>query len=113
MDRRLAPLRCCHQGNDLREQRVAPDLVGPHDECAGTIDRTADYPCAARFFDGHRLAGEHRFVDVARPTLDEAIDGDALTRTHPQAIADVGVFERDVDFGAVFGHTVRSLGRQL
>ena len=43
LDRRAAALRLRHHLHDLRQQRVAADLVGAHHEAAGGVERAADH----------------------------------------------------------------------
>ena len=66
-----------------------------------------------RLRDGHRLAGDHRFVDGRFAFLDDAVDRNAVARTDAQAIAGMNVVERDVLVAAVGAHAPRALGRQL
>ena len=65
LDRRAAALRLRDHLHDLREHRVAADLVGPHHEAAALVHRPADQLVADGLHDRHRLSGHHRFVDRA------------------------------------------------
>ena len=42
LDRRAAALRFADHADDLREQRLAADALGAHDEAAGAVDGAAD-----------------------------------------------------------------------
>ena len=58
---------------------------------------------AGSLFDGHRLTGQHRFVDARSAVGHDAVDRHLLTGTHAQRVADVHVAE-----GNVFLRFVRS-----
>ena len=101
LNRSAAALRLAHHADDLREQRVAADSLGAHDESAGSVDGRADQAVARFLFDRDWLARDHRLVDRAGPFHDDAIDGNLLARPHAQAIAGDDAIERDVLFAAV------------
>ena len=65
LDRGAAALSFGDHLHDLRQHRVAPDLVGAHDEASGSVHCSADHLCAGGLDDRHRLAGHHGFVDGA------------------------------------------------
>ena len=58
-----------------------------------------------------RLAGEHRLVDRAVIVRHHSVDGNLLSRAHPQPLADLHLLERNVLF-SVAVQTMRQLGRQ-
>ena len=64
-----ARLRCASptMRDDLREQRVRADALGPHHERAGAVDGAARSPVARLLLDRDRLAGDHRLVDGRSP----------------------------------------------
>ena len=49
----------------------------------------------------HRLAGQHRFVDRGSALADRAVDGDLLAGPHPDDIADLDIFDGNLDLYAV------------
>ncbi len=96
LDRRPAALRFRDHLHDAGQHRLASDLLGAHDQPAAAVDRAADQAVARTLLDRHRLAGDHQLVDHAATVHDDAIDGHALARPHPQAIADLNPFQRDL-----------------
>ena len=67
LNRRAAALRLGHHRDDLREQRLGADSLGPHDEPPVPLTVPPTTLVARTLLDRHRLAGHHRFVDGARP----------------------------------------------
>jgi len=66
--------RGSHRLDDLCEQRVGPDLLRPHAERAGRVNRPADDLVAGWLVgDRHRLAGDYGLVDGSAPLDDLAI----------------------------------------
>ena len=63
LDRRAAALRGRHHLHDLRQQRVAADFVGAHDEAAAAIDGAADHARIFVFGHRHGFAGHHGFIE--------------------------------------------------
>ena len=84
-----ASLRLGHHLDDLRQHRLAPDLVGAHDEAAGLVDRPADDPLAGGSCHRHRFAGDHGLVDGARSLDDLAVDRHFFAGPHAQPVADL------------------------
>ena len=111
LDRRAAALRLRDHLDDLREHRVAPDALGAHEKAAGAIHRAAGDFVAGRLLDRHRLAGEHRFIDVRLPLDDPAIDRHFLAGAHAQLIAALHFIERHFAFFAVANDDARSAAR--
>ncbi len=112
LNRSAAALRLAHHADDLREQRVAADTFGAHDESAGSVDSRADQPVARFFLDRDWLAGDHRFVNRAGPLLYDAIDRNFLARPHAQSITGDDAIERDILLAAVGPDDARGLRRQ-
>ena len=54
-----------------------------------TVDRAADHAVARLLVDRDRLAGDHRFVDRAAPSSDDAVDRHLLAGPHAQQVADL------------------------
>ncbi len=104
LDRRSAPLRVGHHADDPREHGVFADLVGDHQERSCLVERAADHRIAAPFLHRHRLAGDHRLLDRARPIRQPAIHGDLLAGPHPQHVPLVHLIERYLVFVAVADH---------
>ena len=94
LDRRAAALRLRDHLDDLRKDGVAADALGFHEEAAGAIDGAAADFVAVRLLDWHRLAGEHRLIDVRLAVDHAAIDRHFLAGTHAQLIAALHFIER-------------------
>src|SRR6266403_5249617 len=78
---------------DLRERGLAAAALGFHDETAAAVQRSAGNFVAERFFDGHRLAGHHRFIDGAGAFADHAVDGNSFAGANSEAISTIHYFE--------------------
>ena len=63
LDRRTASLGLADHFDDLSEQRFTADLSARIVNVRFAVDRAADDLVAGTFFDRHRFAGDHRFVD--------------------------------------------------
>ena len=113
LDRRAAALRLRHHLHDLRQQRVAADLVGAHHEAAAAVDRAADH--ARVFFLGHRhgFAGHHGFIERGAALQHDAVDRHLVAGAHAQAVADIDGVERNFLVAAVVLDAARGLGRQI
>ncbi len=92
----------------------APTAVVSIDERALRIDRAAGDAIAACLRDRQRLAGDQRFVDVAAPLADRAVDRDALARSHDDDVAHPHLLDRQLglDAGAANARGQRSQGLQ-
>ena len=112
LDRGAAPLGLADQLDDLREQRVPADALGPHHEAAGAVDGAARDPVARPLLDRHRLAGDHRLVDGAPSLEDDAVDRDPLAGPHAEPIADRDLIERHVLLAPVVAKDSRRLRRE-
>jgi hypothetical protein len=109
---RASSLCIADHAHDLREQRFPAYAFGAHDEGAGAVNGAAGDSRSRRFFDGNRLAGDHRFVDVAGAVEHHAIHGDFIARPDAEAVAHHHVFQRNIFFASVVAHHARSFGRQ-
>src|SRR5262249_34195067 len=67
LNRRTRCLRVAHQLHDVCEHAVGAERGGGVAERAGAVDRAADDAIADVLRDRHRLAGQHRLVDVLVP----------------------------------------------
>jgi hypothetical protein len=112
LHRRSAALRLRNHPNDLREDRLGPDLLRSHDHASGAVDRRADDTIPGRLPDRNCLAGQHRFVDARTAFGHGAVDRHLLSRTDAQEIADMHVRERNVLLGSVGSDTTRCLRLQ-
>ena len=74
LDRCARALRLRDHLDDLRKQRVAPDLVGAHHETAGLVERASDHLAAGLLGDRHGFAGHQRFVERGAAFEDDAVD---------------------------------------
>ena len=111
--RRAAALRLRDEIDHARQRRVAPDLLGPHDEAARAVDRAADQLRPGRLLDRHRLAGHHGFVDRARAVDHLAVDRDFFAGAHAQTVADRDLLERDLVVVAVGVDAQGALRREV
>ena len=98
---RAAALGLRHHLHDLREHRVAADLVGAHDEAARLVHGAADHPVANALGHGHGLSRHHGLVDRTSPFEDFTVDGHALSGPHAQAVADDDLIEAHILVRAV------------
>ena len=84
---------------------LGADRGGAHAQQAFAVDRAAGHAVAGVL--GHRqaLAGDQRFVDVARAfDHDSPSTGDALARAHDHEVADAHLRDRHVHLDAVAAH---------
>ena len=113
LDRRARALRLGDHLDDLRQQRVAPDLVGAHHEAAGLVERARDHGGPDFLGNRHRFAGYQRFVERGAALQNHAVDRHLLTRTNPQVIAGLQAVDLHFMIGAVCADAARGLRRQL
>ena len=73
-------MRLLHQLDDLRERSVGADLGGGVAEAAAFVDRRADHRVAGDLLHRHRLARQHRLIDLRAAFGNQAIDRDLVTR---------------------------------
>src|SRR6185369_6957731 len=78
-----------------------------------TVDRTAEHLRSRRFFHGHRLTGNHRFVDSALAFLDDPIDGNPFAGPYAKALADTHHLHSDIEFASVRFDDARLLRREI
>ena len=113
LDGRAAALGLRHHLHDLRQHRVAANLVGAHHEGAALVHRAADHPVARALADRHGLPGQHGFIDRAPPLDDLAVHRDLLARPDAQPVADLHRIECDLLVRAVRADEPRSLGLEI
>jgi hypothetical protein len=87
--------------HDLRESGVATDARGAHHEAAGAVQGGADDRVVDLTAHGHRLAGDHRLVDIRGALLDDAVDGDACAGADAQQVADADLGDGDASLGPI------------
>ena len=110
LDRRPAALRLSDHGDDARQKRLGPDLLGTHHQPAGPVDGRPDDLVARGLLDGDRLAGDHRLVDVARALEHLAIDRDLFARTDAQLVTFLHLLKRHVFFAPVVTNQAGGFG---
>ncbi len=113
LDRRARALRVRDHLHDLRQQRVAPDLVGAHHEAAGLIERARDHPATGLFGDGHGFACHQGLVERGAALENDAVHRHLLARPHPQTIADLQAVDLDLMVGTVLADAAGGFRRQL
>ena len=98
--------------HDPRERGIRADGGCLEVERARLIDRPADdlRPCS--FSDRHRLARNHRLVNVRRARHNFTVHGDAVARTHDDLITNRYLLKRDFHFFAA-AFDARRRGREL
>ena len=109
LHRRPAALRLADHADDLRQQRVAADPLGPHHQAAGAVDRAADDLGSRLFLDRDRLAGDHRLIDGAAALDDDAIDRHLFAGPDAQQIAGLHVGPAARPLHAPSGRTTRAV----
>ena len=88
--------------HDLRQQRVAADLVGAHHEAAGLVERAADDLARRRpWSTGIDSPVTIDSSSAERPSITLAVDRHLLARPHAQPVADRDRVERHVLVAAV------------
>ena len=70
------------------EHRFGADGGGAHSSSAFAVDGAAGDLVARLLRHRQALAGDQRLVEVARPSHDQAVDGDALAGPHHEQVAD-------------------------
>ena len=113
LDRRARALRFRNHLDDLRQQGVAPDLVGAHHEAAGLIEGTRDHLGAGLLRHRHRFSGHQRFIERGAAFEDHTVDRHLLAGADAQFVADGQAVDLDLMVGAVLVDAPRGLGRQL
>ena len=109
LNRRARALRLADHPDDLRQHGLAPDALGAHDEAPRAVDRRARDPLSRFFDDRHRLAREHRLVDVrCGPRRRAPSVGIFSPGPNAQAIAQPDVRHRLVELLAVADDARRS-----
>ena len=87
--------------DDPRQGRVTADPRRAHHEGAGDVARRADDRVARPDRTGHRLAGQHRDVDVGAALDHGAVHRDRVAGPDAEEVADADGLERDVAIAAV------------
>ena len=112
LHRRPAALCLRDHLHDLRKHGLRANFVGAHRQTACAVDRRTDDACARYFFNRHRLAREHGFVDARPPLRHDTVDGHLLAGTHAQDVPDVDVRKWNVMLGSVRQDASRRLSLQ-
>ena len=95
MNRCPAALGFRNHRDDLGQHRFRTDLVRTHDQRARTVHGAPDDGVADGLARGHRLAGDHGFVDGAASLEDHAVHGHPISWTHAQTVPDLHGCEWD------------------
>src|SRR6266446_1335841 len=74
LDGRLAALRLGHHLDDLSQQSFRADSLGAHEKRAGLVDCGPDNFVTGSFAHWHRFPRNHRFIDIAFPINNYAVD---------------------------------------
>ena len=114
LDRRARALRLRHHLHDLRQHRVAADLLGAHHEAAGLVERAADHLGAGLL---GRPASTRRSPSIRRPWSGlrsrSPSTGTFSPGPHAQPVADRDCVERDLLVAAVAVDAARGLRREI
>ena len=84
LNRRFFRLRRLDHAHDARQRRFGADGRGAHDDQPFGVDRAAGHAVAGVLVDRQALAGDQRFVDLARAFHDFAIDRRCVRRGAPR-----------------------------
>src|SRR5439155_8359284 len=101
LDRRAAPLGLADHPYDLSEQRLAPHAFGLDHQAARPVDGSPSDVASRSLLYWDRLARDHGLVHGARAVEHDPVDGQALTRAHPEPVADLDLVQRHVDLRTV------------
>ena len=113
LQRSLRSLRLGHQRDDLRQHRFVADLGGTHDQAAGAVEGAAGDVIALGLLHRHRLAAQHRLVDIAASLQHHTIERNLLAGPHPQALAHDDLIQRNILLGTIIGNAMRNFGCQF
>ena len=102
--RRLGVLGSLYQLDDLGECGIRADLGGAVGEGAAAVDGAANHQSARRLLHRHRLAGEHRFVDLGLAFEYLTIDRHLGAWTHDDHLAYLDVVGGDLHIDIVPAH---------
>ena len=97
LGRRLASLRLRDQLPDAVERGVARRRRRLNEEKALSVERAGVHVIARELVDRCRLAGNRRLIDGGRTLAQDAVDRDALARTHHHEIAEDDLCDGDLD----------------
>lgn len=100
LDRQLRSLRLLDHADDLREHRRITNRGRPDAHRTLLIHRAADDGAPRRLGNRDRLAGDHRFIDVALALNDFAVDRHALARSDLDHVASHHLADVDDAIGA-------------
>ena len=78
-----------------------PALAARDFDGARAVDRAGEHVVSLRLVDGHRLPGDRRLVHLRHATLDPAVDGHLLARTHGHEVARPHLVDRHAHLDAV------------
>ena len=101
LDRWLGALRLLDHADDLAQHRIGTDAGGPQGEGADLVDGAADDLVTGLFFHRCRLAGNHRFIDVAGTFRHHPVHGDALSGADKDQVPGYHFLDGDFHFFAV------------
>ena len=91
-------MRFLNEAHDFCEERIFTDTSGSEDERTGGVEGAGADFVALAFGHDLRLTGEHRFIQIAAPGINRAINRNVFTRSHAQLIANLNFVERHIDF---------------
>src|SRR5690606_34374071 len=86
LDWRPAPLGLADHSNYLRENRVASDFLGPHQDRTGPVDSCPNDFVAYRRLDGDRFTRNHRLVQRSLSFDHLSVQRDFLSRTDAEDV---------------------------
>ena len=111
LDRRLGRLRVFHQPDNARQGGLQPHGTGTHQQHAGAVHGAARHLLARVLAHGQALAGDQRFIDIARAFEHDAINRYAGAGAHHDQIAQQHLGHRNIVLLAVAAYPGR-LGAQ-
>ncbi len=104
LDRCLAHLGLLDQPCDLSEGRVRADAPGLDHNRARRVDGRAEDLVSWVLVHGHRLTGQHRFIDRGGSLAHDPVGRDLVTGAHPHEVAHHNLFRGDRHLDPVAQH---------
>ncbi len=101
LDGRAGALRLGYHLDDLGKHGLGADPIGPHDETARAIERSADNLVALAFLDRDRLARHHGLVNRTAPVENLPVHRHLFARSHAQAITFEHQIQRNLFVGLI------------
>ncbi len=96
-----------HQGDNLRQGCFTANLFCTKQQSTILVQGTGTNAITSRLAHGHGLAGQHGLINIAAPFQHTTINGDFLTRTHPNGFAFEHLFDGNILLPTITNDTRR------